>query len=60
MTRFAFTSPLGSTPYVTAQLKDGEARLRPLLSGELAPQRAVFDGLSSDSRADRYLTGVDD
>jgi RimJ/RimL family protein N-acetyltransferase len=59
MTRFAFTSPLDSTPYVTARLRDGEARLRPLLPGELAPQQAVFDGLSSASRADRFLTGVD-
>ena len=60
MTTFAFTSPLGSTPYVTAPLRDGEARLRPLLPGELTPQRAVFDGLSPGSRADRYLTGVDE
>jgi len=59
MTTFAFTSPLDTTPYITAPLRDGEARLRPLLAGELAPQRAVFDGLSSASRADRYLTGVD-
>ena len=60
MTTFAFTSPLGTTPYVTAPLRDGEARLRPLLPGELAPQRAVFDSLSLDSRTDRYLTGIGD
>ena len=58
MTTFAFTSPLGSTPYVTVPLRGGEARLRPLLAGELAPQRAVFDRLSPASRTDRYLTGV--
>ena len=48
MTTFAFTSPLGTTPYVTVPLRGGEARLRPLLPGELAPQRAVFDRLSLD------------
>ncbi len=58
MTTFAFTAPLGSTPYVTVPLRGGEARLRPLLAGELAVQRAVFDGLSPASRTDRYLTGV--
>jgi GNAT superfamily N-acetyltransferase len=59
VTTFAFASPLGSSPYVTAPLRDGEARLRPLLPGELAPQRAVFEGLAPGSRADRYLTGID-
>jgi RimJ/RimL family protein N-acetyltransferase len=59
VTRFAFTSPLRDDAYVTACLNRGEARLRPLRHGELAPQQAVFDGLSEASRTDRFLTGVD-
>jgi GNAT superfamily N-acetyltransferase len=59
VTTFAFTAPLGVTPFVTVPLTDGEARLRPLLHGELDPQQAVFDGLSSSSRVDRFLTGLD-
>jgi GNAT superfamily N-acetyltransferase len=59
VTQFAFTSPLHGEPHVTACLKQGVARLRPLRQGELAPQKAVFEGLSEASRTDRFLTGVD-
>lgn len=59
VTPFAFSAPLREDPYVTVPLARGEARLRPLYRGELAPQRAVFDGLSGASRTDRFLTGVD-
>jgi GNAT superfamily N-acetyltransferase len=33
--------------------------LRPLRRGEVEPLTTVFDGLSTASRADRYLTGLD-
>jgi GNAT superfamily N-acetyltransferase len=59
VTPFAFSAPLRDEPYVTVPLARGEARLRPLRHGELDVQRAVFDGLSSASRTDRFLTGVD-
>ena len=59
VTSFPFTSPLATLPFVTATLADGEARLRPLVHGEVDAQRAVFDGLSARSRTDRFLTGVD-
>ena len=36
----------------------GEVSLRPLRHGESAPLLAVFDGMSTASRADRYLTGT--
>ena len=59
MPSFAFSSPLRQEPHVTASLARGEARLRPLLFGEIDAQRAVFDGLSPGSRTDRFLTPVD-
>lgn len=44
---------------VEIQLRDGAvATLRPLRTGETAPLLAVFDGMSEDSRALRYLTGL--
>lgn len=44
---------------VEIQLRDGAvATLRPLRTGETAPLLAVFDGMSADSRALRYLTGL--
>ena len=42
-----------------AWLRDGTAvTLRPLGRGETAPLLSVFDGMSVDSRALRYLTGL--
>jgi GNAT superfamily N-acetyltransferase len=58
MTQFAFSAPLRREPYVAVPLARGEARLRPLLTGEVDVQRAVFDGLSAASRTDRFLTSV--
>jgi hypothetical protein len=44
---------------VEARLRDGStAALRPLGPGETGPLRAVFDGLSAQSRMDRYLVGI--
>ena len=44
---------------VEARLRDGStAVLRPLGHGETGPLQAVFDGLSAQSRTDRYLVGV--
>lgn len=44
---------------VEARLRDGStAVLRPLGPGETDPLQAVFEGLSAQSRMDRYLVGV--
>lgn len=44
---------------VVVRLRDGgDARLRPLERGETATLVAVFDGMSADARALRYLTGL--
>jgi GNAT superfamily N-acetyltransferase len=59
MTTFAFTAPVSGEPYVSVPLEHGEARLRPLLAGEVDVQREVFDRLSAASRTDRFLTSVD-
>lgn len=46
---------------VSALLRDGaRATLRPLGSGESGPVTAVFAGMSAQSRATRYLTGMTD
>ncbi|QBR93871.1 GNAT family N-acetyltransferase [Nocardioides euryhalodurans] len=59
MSRFPYTSPARDRAHpVTAPLRGGAAVLRPLLPGELEPQRAVFDAMSPDSRRARYLTPV--
>ena len=59
ITRFAFSAPLRQEPYLTVPLRHGDARLRPLLAGEVELQRRVFDGLSPSSRTNRFLTSVD-
>jgi GNAT superfamily N-acetyltransferase len=56
---FAFSAPLRTAPYVAVPIRGGEARLRPLLPGEVDVQRQVFDGLSASSRTNRFLTSVD-
>lgn len=44
---------------VPLRLRDGScAMLRPLLPGEVEPLLAVFEGLSTQSRASRYLVGM--
>ena len=44
---------------VAAQLPGGSSvRLRPLRRGETAPLEEVFAGMSPESRAQRYLTGL--
>ena len=54
--RQAFQHPEQGVP---VRLRDGsEAVLRPLYAGEDVPLVAVFDQLSPDSRARRYLVGV--
>ena len=59
MTTFAFSAPLRREPHVTVPIRGGQARLRPLLPGEVEVQRQVFDGLSATSRTNRFLTSVD-
>jgi L-amino acid N-acyltransferase YncA len=45
--------------HVEVRLRDGGvAALRPLGHGESTPLLAVFDGMSAESRALRYLTGL--
>lgn len=45
--------------WVPGRLRNGSvATLRPLQHGETAPLLAVFEGMSADSRALRYLTGL--
>ena len=45
--------------HVPVQLRDGGlVSIRPLCAGEEAPLLAVFDQMSSRSRANRYLVGV--
>ena len=39
--------------------EEGRGPIPATSPGELAPQQAVFDGLSRTSRTDRFLTGVD-
>ena len=48
--------PLAVTAGVPARIADGTAVLRPLGPGEIEPLTAVFEGLSEDSRVERYLT----
>lgn len=43
---------------MSAPIRGGVAALRPLEPGELAPQLAVFEGLSSASRLNRFLVPV--
>lgn len=53
------TVPRWPADSVEARLRDGStAVLRPLGAGETDPLQAVFDGLSAQSRMDRYLVGV--
>jgi GNAT superfamily N-acetyltransferase len=53
------TVPRWPVDSVGARLRDGStAVLRPLGPGETGPLQAVFDGLSAQSRTDRYLVGV--
>ncbi len=39
-------------------LTSGSVSLRPLRRGETEPVQSVFDGMSADARARRYLTGM--
>ena len=53
------TSTRSVDPCVAVRLPGGGAvALRPLKRGEREPLLAVFDGMSSASRAQRYLTGM--
>jgi RimJ/RimL family protein N-acetyltransferase len=48
-----------SGAHVAVQLRDGGlATIRPLRAGEVAPLLAVFDQMSSTSRANRFLVGL--
>ena len=48
-----------SGAHVAVQLRDGGlATVRPLRAGEVAPLLAVFDQMSSTSRANRFLVGL--
>jgi RimJ/RimL family protein N-acetyltransferase len=52
-------SSRASRDHVPVQLRDGgRVSLRPLRAGEEAPLLAVFDQMSSKSRANRYLVGL--
>lgn len=51
--------PANEPAPVRARLRDGAAvSLRPLANGETGPLLSVFDGMSAESRALRYLTGL--
>lgn len=53
------SSPASASAGVPVRLRDGGvARLRPLEPGETDAILAVFDQMSDDSRALRYLTGL--
>jgi RimJ/RimL family protein N-acetyltransferase len=57
MSRFLLSSPLQvEAQGVRSLIRDGTAVLRPLKDGETEPLQQVFDGLSTDSRAARYLS----
>ena len=59
MTVFQFSTPISETGATLAvRLRDGLASLRPLGPGEEEPLTGVFAGMSPDSRASRYLTGL--
>jgi GNAT superfamily N-acetyltransferase len=59
MTVFQFSAPIRDTgSSTTVRLRDGLAELRPLLPGEEQPLRRVFDAMTLESRASRYLTGL--
>jgi len=59
MSLFKFSSPIRDTgTSVTARLQGGLAVLRPLGPDEHQPLTEVFDAMSTQSRASRYLTGL--
>jgi GNAT superfamily N-acetyltransferase len=58
MTPSTITSGPDPMSAVSVAIRGGVATLRPLGPGEVEVLDAVFDGLSPDSRYNRYLTGV--
>jgi L-amino acid N-acyltransferase YncA len=52
------SSPLALAGGIPARIADGTAVLRPLGPGEVEALTAVFEGMSADSRNERYLTPV--